>query len=136
MASIILAAVSMMMTSCNVDEILHANMLNGTKWESVQQGTFECSDGITYPGVKTVLFHFETATKGTLTATITTNAETQTESSPFEYTFMDSMISGTITIKEGSYSGEYSVAYSHCDETLILFNSTSGVSMVLYQATE
>lgn len=134
--SLLLVAVSLLLVSCDMDELLHANMLEKTKWENVQTGNFPCSDGNTYAGVKNILFNFKTATKGELTVTITTSAETQSESAPFEYKFTDSMISGTITVKEGEYAGEYNVAYSHCDETLILYNSTSGVSMVLYEVTE
>lgn len=134
--SILLVTVSMVLVSCDMDEILHANMLQKTKWEYVQTGDFRCSDGNTYSGVKTVIFDFKKATEGELTATIKTAVETMEESSTFEYSFMDSMISGTITVKEGEYAGEYNVAYSHCDETLILYNSTSGVSMVLYEVVE
>lgn len=89
--------------------------------------------GNTYAGIKTTFFNFKTATKGELTVTITTSAETKEESAPFEYKFTDSMISGTITVKEGEYSGKYNVAYSHCDETLILY---SDVSMVLYEVND
>lgn len=71
-----------------------------------------------------------------MTTTTETSAGTREENATFKYTFMDSMISGTITIKEGDYSGEYNVAYSHCDETLILYNSTNGVSMVLYKVSD
>lgn len=46
------------------------------------------------------------------------------------------MISGTITVKKGEYSGKYDVAYNLCDEKLILYNSTAGVSMVLYKVTD
>lgn len=134
LVSILLMTVSMVMVSC--DEIIHANMLEKTKWEYVQNGDFQCSDGNTYAGVKTIIFNLKKATEGELTATLVTSAETKSESSPFEYKFMDSMISGTITVKEGEYAGEYNVAYSHCDETLILYNSTAGVSMVLYEVTE
>lgn len=136
MASILLVAASMMLVSCDMDEIIHANMLEKTKWEYVQTGDFPCSDGYNYAGVKTIVFNFKKATEGELTATVTTSAETKSESSPFEYKFTDSMISGTITVKEGTYAGEYNVAYSHCDKNLILYNSTSGVSMVLYEVTE
>ncbi len=136
LTSILLVAVSLLLVSCNMDEILHANMLENTKWENVQSGDFPCSDGNTYAGIKTIMFNFKTATKGELTVTIATSAETKAESAPFEYNFMDSMISGTITVKEGEYSGEYNIAYSHCDETLILYNSTSGVSMVLYEVID
>ncbi len=136
LTGILLMAVSMLLVSCDMDEILHANMLEKTKWEHVESGDFLCSDSNTYAGVKTIMFNFKTATKGELTATIVTSAETEEESASFEYKFMDSMISGTITVKEGEYSGEYNVAYSHCDETLILYNNTSGVSMVLYKVTD
>lgn len=136
MASILLVAASMLLVSCDMDEILHANMLEETKWENVQSGNFPCSDGNTYAGIKTTIFNFKTATKGELTVTITTSAETKEESAPFEYKFTDNMISGTITVKEGEYSGKYNVAYSHCDETLILYNSSSDVSMVLYEVND
>lgn len=134
MASILLVAASMLLVSCDMDEILHDSMLNKTKWECVKQGEFEGDDGNIHNGVRNLLFHFKKASEGTLTITTTTSAGTQEKSASFEYTFME--ISGTITIKEGEYSGEYNIAYSHCDETLILYNSTSGVSMVLYEVTE
>ena len=136
LASLLVAAVSMLMTSCDMDELLYSNMLEKTKWMTEQTGVFTGSDGNSYPGVKTIVFHFKTATKGELTVTITTSAETKEESAPFEYKFTDSMISGTITVKEGEYSGKYNVAYSHCDETLILYNSSSDVSMVLYEVND
>ena len=135
LASIMLMALSMVLSSCKMDEILHANMLEKTQWEYVQDGDFRCSDGNSYAGTKNLLFHFKTATQGELTATVTTSAETKEEKSPFEYQFMDSMISGTITVKEGTYAGEYNVTYSRCDETLILFNAEE-VSMVLYKVTD
>ena len=134
MASILLVAASMLLVSCDMDEILHDSMLNKTKWECVKQGEFEGDDGNIHNGVRNLLFHFKKASEGTLTITTTTSAGTQEKSASFEYTFME--ISGTITIKEGEYSGEYKIAYSHCDETLILYNSANGVSMVLYKVTE
>ncbi len=134
LTSIMLVAVSLLMASCNMDEILHDSMLNKTKWENVQNYNNQCGASYSSDGIKKLLFHFETATKGELTTTTVTATETTEECVPFEYKFTDSMISGSITIKEGEYSGKYNIAYSHCDETLILF--TDEVSMVLYKVTE
>ena len=136
LASLLVAAVSMLMTSCDMDELLYSNMLEKTKWMTEQTGVFTGSDGNIYPGVKAIVFHFKTATKGELTVTITTNLETTSETVPFEYKYTDSMISGTITVKKGEYSGKYDVAYNLCDENLILYNSTAGVSMVLSKVTD
>lgn len=136
LASLLVAAASMLMTSCDMDELLYSNMLEKTKWMTEQTGVFTGSDGNIYPGEKTIVFHFKTATKGELTVTITTNLETTSETVPFEYKYTDSMISGTITVKKGEYSGKYDVAYNLCDKNLILYNSTAGVSMVLSKVTD
>ena len=129
--SIMLVALSLIMSSCNIDEIIHNNMLKKTKWENVQNNSCSHGNGNTSTEIKTLLFYFETATKGELTITTVTSSETREEKAPFDYTFTDSMISGSITVKEGEYSGKYNVAYSRCDETLILYFDE--VSMVLYK---
>ena len=134
LTGIMLVAISMAMASCNMDDILHDSMLNKTKWDCVQQGEFIGEDGNLHNGVRTLQFHFKKASEGILTITTTTSAGTQEESSPFEYSFLE--ISGDLTIKEGEYSGKYNLAYSLCEEELILYNSTNGVSMVLHKVTE
>ncbi|MCR5362521.1 MAG: hypothetical protein K6E73_11020 [Bacteroidales bacterium] len=114
------------MTSC--EKVMHGNMLEKTSWSQTRNVEYIGEDGSRHCGTKTFSLHFESPTKGKLITVFVKGAETEETSDAFKYTFMDSMISGTITISDGEYAGKYNVAYSHCDETIVLYSDSGTLS--------
>ena len=121
---LMLVVITLTMTSC--EKVLHANMLEKTSWTQVRPTEYVGEDGYKRSGMKAFTLRFTSTTKGKLTTKFAKEGgESEETSAAFKYDFRD--ISGTITISEGEYAGKYNVAYSRCDDELILYGNDDGL---------
>ncbi|MCR5393958.1 MAG: hypothetical protein K6E86_00980 [Bacteroidales bacterium] len=121
--------ISLAMTSCDkVDEVLHGNMLDGTSWIQNRNIEYVGEDGYRHSATTTLTLKFTSPTKGELNTVLNKGSETEENSYSFKYSFIDNMISGTISISDGEYAGKYNMAYSDCDNTLIIYSESGTLS--------